>query len=95
MSIILTPAVLGHLIRHGYKYCLAKFEMNDNFLSVTLLPTKRKPVLSFLQKEYDRYYAITEEPFQMALGIGQADSKVFIKMNEQELETYKSNLQLC
>ncbi|QJD94546.1 hypothetical protein HH214_00985 [Mucilaginibacter robiniae] len=88
MDILLTPKVLGYLIKHGYKYCMAKFELQDSVVSITLLPAKRKPLLSVLRKKYDHYYSITEEPFQMVSGLIHAGSRIYIKLNKQELQTY-------
>lgn len=86
--------LLGYLLRQGYKYCLAKSEIQGNEISVMLMPTKRKPVHSLMHQNYDCYYPITAEPFQMMSGVANADRPVNVQLSKQELKGYQNSLQL-
>lgn len=88
----LTPMLLGYLIRQGYKYCLAKSEIKDDEIAVMLTPTKRKPVLSFMHRNYDYYCTITAEPLHMALDKTAPANRVSIQLSTQELKDYQSSL---
>ncbi|MDB5009322.1 MAG: hypothetical protein JWR67_2711 [Mucilaginibacter sp.] len=72
MKIEITRSLLNFLIDRGYNYCLSRTVCIENYnadISITLTPVKYKPLLKKLPLAYDTFFAIKEEPMQMAEGI--------------------------
>jgi hypothetical protein len=95
MQKLLTTNLLQLLIRLGYQYVLVKRTAvygEDADTCIILTPVKFKPVLAELSENYNAFFEISKEPFEMAKGVNGAIVLVDISVVKPEhpIELYFS-----
>lgn len=92
MKTLLTPRLLGFLIKKGYKYCLSQttcIDQDDAYIGITLKPVKKHPLLQNLPKPFSAYYNIIQEPVKMAFGL--SNTRILVELKMRDVEKYNSD----
>ena len=91
MKALLTPRLLGYLIKKGYKFFLSQttcIDQEDAYVGITLKPVKKHPLLQKLPQPFNNYCSIFKEPLQMVSGL--ANTMVLVELNAQDLQNFES-----
>ncbi|RYE33596.1 MAG: hypothetical protein EOP42_08185 [Sphingobacteriaceae bacterium] len=91
MKTKLTPRLLGFLIKKGYKYFLSQttcIDQEDAYVSITLKPVKKHPLLQNLPEPFSAYCSIFQDPAQMALGI--FNTKIVVDLEIKDMKNFEN-----
>ncbi len=89
MNVVLTPELIGFLIKQGYKYCLLKtYEHAKAAINLTLIltPLRDKPCQHQLRTDDEAVLAIEREPAWLSEGA--EDTLVMMKLDKDTLLAY-------
>jgi hypothetical protein len=92
MKTLLTPRLLGYLIRKKYQYFLlttTRIDQSDATIGIMLKPVKKHPLLPKLPKPFDRYCGITEDLLQLSKG--KMGTQVTVKLAISEMKKSSVN----
>ena len=92
MKIILTPHLLEFLIAEGYNYFLSRtfiFDVQNPFFYVSLLPVKKKPVISKYSLIYKTYFSVNQKFWQLAMS---GSAKVWVTLAREDIPKLKQSL---
>ncbi|WP_299291865.1 hypothetical protein [uncultured Mucilaginibacter sp.] len=91
MKTLLTPRLLGYLIKKGYKFFLSQttcIDQDDAYVGITLKPVKKHPLLQKLPKPFSAYCSIFYQPFQRVSD--KANTKILVELNARDLKNFKN-----
>jgi len=91
MKAVLTPRLLGFLIKKDYKFFLSQticIDQEDAYVGITLKPVKKHPLLQKLPHPFSGYCSIFREPLQMIFGI--ANTRILVELNARDLENFQN-----
>ena len=91
MKTLLTPRLLGYLIKKGYRFFLSQttcIDQADAYVGITLKPVKKHPLLQKLPKPFSAYCSIFYQPFQSVSD--KANTKILVELNARDLENFKN-----
>lgn len=82
MKLQLTRDLVQFLYSQGYKYCYSRtiIDSEDN-ICINLVPTVSRPYVRRIPADYDTFFALSREPWQMADGIDE-NTLVLMSLNK-------------